>query len=472
MTTNEPADARGVAVILAAGMGTRMKSRLAKVLHPLLGRSMAGWVVAAARQAGLRSIAVVNHQEDAVRANLAAPDVSFVRQPQPLGTGHAVASAAAALPVEGPVVVLCGDAPLVRAETLVALLDAHAASSHPVTVLTARVPDPAAYGRILRGPDGSVRGIVEAAEATPEQLAIDEINTGAYAFDAAYLREMLPRLEPHAPKGEYYLTDLVELAAERGGSGGLVHHDVDELMGVNDKWALSLARAVLQERLLRSHALAGVTFQHPSSTRVEADVTLEQDVVVGPHVVLAGRTHVGEGSVISAGCVLTDARVGADVLVKPYSVFEDCHVGDETQIGPFARLRPAAEVRVGAKVGNFVEIKKSVIEPGAKVPHLSYVGDAHVGPGANVGAGTITCNYDGYGKHRTEIGAGAFIGSNTSLVAPVAVGEGALVGAGSVVTRDVPPDALALGRARQVTMEGAAVQIRARAEQRKREKDG
>ena len=172
------------------------------------------------------------------------------------------------------------------------------------------------------------------------------------------------------------------------------------------------------------------------------------------------------------GCVLTDARVGADVLVKPYSVFEDCHVGDETQVGPFARLRPAADVRVGAKVGNFVEIKKSVIEPGAKVPHLSYVGDAHVGPGANVGAGTITCNYDGYGKHRTEIGAGAFIGSNTSLVAPVAVGEGALVGAGSVVTRDVPPDALALGRARQVTMEGAAVQIRARAEQRKREKDG
>jgi len=472
MTTFDPPAARGVAVILAAGMGTRMRSRLAKVLHPLLGRSMAGWVVAAARGAGLRSIAVVNHQEDAVRADLAGPDVGFARQPEPLGTGHAVASALEVLPTEGPVVVLCGDAPLVRSETLTALLEAHAASPHPVTVLTARVADPASYGRILRDVDGTVRAIVEAAEATPEQLAIDEINTGAYAFDATYLREMLPLLQPHAPKGEYYLTDLVELAGTAGGAGGLVHHDVDELMGVNDKWALATARGVLQERLLREHALAGVTFQHPASTRVEAGVELARDVVVGPHVVLAGCTRVGEGTVVSAGCVLTDAEVGAEALLKPYSVLEDCRVGDGTQVGPFARLRPAAEIQEGAKVGNFVEIKKTVVEPGAKVPHLSYVGDARVGAGANVGAGTITCNYDGFGKHRTDIGPGAFIGSNTSLVAPVVVGAGALIGAGSVVTRDVAPDDLALGRARQVNMSGAALRVRDRARARKQERDG
>lgn len=467
MSTTNPPPAQGVAVILAAGMGTRMRSRLAKVLHPLLGRPMAGWVVHAARGAGLRSVAVVHHQEDAVRLALAAPDVDFARQEAPRGTGDAVAAAIPSLPPSGPVVVLCGDAPLVRAETVAALIQAHAANPHPVTVLTARVADPAAYGRIVRAADGSVSAIVEASEATPAQLAIDEINTGAYAFDAAYLREALPALRPHPPKGEYYLTDLVEMAADRGGAGAMVHHDVHELMGVNDKWALATARTVLQERLLRRHALAGVTFQHPASARVEAEVELAQDVVVGPHVVLAGTTRVGAGSVISAGCVLTDAVVAEDVLVKPYSVFEQATVGPRAQIGPFARLRPAADIREDAKVGNFVEIKKAVVEPGAKVPHLSYVGDARVGEKANVGAGTITCNYDGYGKHHTDIGAGAFIGSNSALVAPVRIGAGALVGAGSVVTQDVPDDALALGRGRQVNMAGAAPQLRARAKARK-----
>lgn len=471
MSTTNPPSAQGVAVILAAGMGTRMRSRLAKVLHPLLGRPMAGWVVHAARGAGLRSIAVVHHQEDAVRQALAAPDLSFARQEAPRGTGDAVAAALPGLPETGPVVVLCGDAPLVRAETLRALLAAHAANPHPVTVLTARVAEPGSYGRIVRGPDGAVRAIVEASEATAAQLAIDEINTGAYAFDAAYLRAALPGLVPHPPKGEFYLTDLVALAQDRGGAGGMLHHDVDELMGVNDKWALATARAVLQERVLRDHALAGVTFQHPASTRVEAGVVLAQDVVVGPHVVLAGATQVGSGSVIGAGCVLTDAVVAEDVLIKPYSVFEQARVGPAAVVGPYARLRPGADLREGAKVGNFVEIKQAVIEPGAKVPHLSYVGDARVGAGANVGAGTITCNYDGFGKHHTDIGAGAFIGSNSALVAPVSIGAGALVGAGSVVTKDVPDDALALGRGRQVNLDGAAPQLRARAKARKAERD-
>lgn len=471
MSSTHSSPSQGVAVILAAGMGTRMRSRRAKVLHPLLGRSMAAWVVEAARGAGLRTIAVVNHQEEAVRADLAAPDVDFARQPVPRGTGDAVTAALEALPSSGPVVVLCGDAPLVRAETLRALLAAHSAGAHPVTVLTARVADPGAYGRIVRGPDGGVVAIVEAAEASAEQLALDEVNTGAYAFDAAYLRTMLPRIVPHPPKGEYYLTDLVELAAGQGGAGGLVHHDVDELMGVNDKWALARARRVLQERILQAHAISGVTFQHPESTRVEAGVVLEEDVVVGPHVVLAGSTRVGAGSVVSAGCVLTDAQIADAVLLKPYCVLEGCRVGPGAQVGPHARLRPAADIREGAKIGNFVEVKKSVIAAGAKVPHLAYVGDARVGEKANLGAGTITCNYDGVGKHETDIGAGAFIGSNSALVAPVTIGAGALVGAGSVITRDVPADALALARGRQTNMEDAAVQLRARAKAQKAERD-
>lgn len=464
MTTTQTS---GVAVILAAGRGTRMKSRLAKVLHPLLGRPMAGWVVAAAREAGLESVLVVHHQEEAVRAAFDAPDVSFARQEQPRGTGDAVAAAVDTLPESGPVVVACGDAPLVRGATLTALLEAHAESPHPVTVVTARLPEPAAYGRIVRNDAGVVTGIVEAAHCTPEQLAIDEINTGLYAFDAAYLRAALPTLQPHHRPGkapEYYLTDLVEIAADHGGAGALVHDDIDELMGVNDKWALATAARVLRTRILKRHALVGVTFEHPETTTVGADAALGVDVVVGPGVTIAGATTVGEGTVISAGCVLTDAVVGPDVLLKPYCVLEQCTVAAGVTAGPFARLRPAADIREGAKVGNFVEIKKSVVEPGAKVPHLSYVGDATVGARANVGAGTITCNYDGFGKHRTEIGAGAFIGSNSSLVAPVRIGAGAIVGAGSVITADVPDDALALGRGRQVDKPGAAPRIRARAQ--------
>ncbi len=464
----------GVAVILAAGRGTRMNSRLAKVLHPLLGRTLAGWVVSAAREAGLDSVLVVHHQEEAVRAALAGPGVRFVRQAQPRGTGDAVAAALPALPEAGPVVVACGDAPLVRGSTLRALLAAHAGSPHPVTVVTARLPDPAAYGRIVRDDAGIVTGIVEAAHCTPDQLAIDEINTGLYVFDAAYLREALPRLQPHHRPGkapEYYLTDLVEMAGGRGGAGALVHDDIDELMGINDKWALAEARAVLQERILRAHAMAGVTFQAPATTRVTADVRLGMDVTVGPDVVLEGHTVVGEGTTIGKGCVLTDAAVAGGVVLHPYCVLQECRVATGVSVGPFARLRPAADIGEGAKVGNFVEIKKTRVEPGAKVPHLSYVGDATVGAKANVGAGTITCNYDGFGKHHTEIGAGAFIGSNTSLVAPVRVGAGAIVGAGSVIVSDVPDDALALGRGRQVDKPDAAPGIRARAQAAKAAKE-
>jgi bifunctional UDP-N-acetylglucosamine pyrophosphorylase / glucosamine-1-phosphate N-acetyltransferase len=449
-------------VVLAAGMGTRMRSRLAKVLHPLLGRSMAGWVVGAARDAGLSSVVVTHHQEDAVRADLSGPGVVFARQDAPRGTGDAVRSALAALPESGVVVVLCGDAPLVRSETLRALLDAHGQSPFPVTVVTARVVDPAAYGRILRTSDGRVGAIVEAAEATPEQLAIDEINTGLYAFDAGFLRRALPLLRPHPPKNEFYLTDLVQLAEAEGGAGGMLHGDRDELMGVNDRWALTTAEAVLQDRILRRHALSGVTFHSPATTRVEATVALGQDVVVGPGVVLTGETRVGAGTRLGTGSVVADSDIGEDVNVLPYSVFENSTVSESASIGPFARLRPGTVVGASCKVGNFVEIKKSTLEAGAKVSHLSYIGDTRVGARANVGAGTITCNYDGFRKHRTDIGEGAFIGSNSALVAPVVIGDGAIVGAGSVVTKNVAADAIAVARGSQVERSGAAARFRAR----------
>lgn len=470
---------QGKALVLAAGRGTRMNSSLAKVLHPLLGRPMVGWAVAACREAGLAATLVVNHQEELVRATFADEGVAFARQAQTRGTGDAVASGVAALPSrvpgdpgdagrDGVLVVLPGDAPLLRGETLAALVALHTEEQALVTVLTAELPDAGAFGRIVRDPEtGHPVGIVEAAECTPEQLALTEFNSGVYAFDLAWLRRVLPGLQPHPPKGEIYITDCVELAA-REGRCRAVRGDAEELFGVNDRVGLAHARALLQQRLLERWSLAGVTFEHPASTVVEAEVILGRDVTVGPGCVLRGRTAVGEGSTLDAHCVLEDAHLDDGVVIKAHSVLEGCRVASGAVVGPFARLRPEADVRAGVKVGNFVEVKKSVLHEGAKVNHLSYIGDASVGAGANVGAGTITCNYDGFLKHRTEIGAGAFIGSNSALVAPVRIGEGAIVGAGAVVVRDVPDEAIAVARGEQRTKEDAAPRFRAR---RQAEKD-
>lgn len=467
------ATSTGAALILAAGRGTRMKSSLAKVLHPLLGRPMVRFPIDAARAAGLSPYVVVNYQEDRVRAALSdQADVAFARQEQTRGTGDAVRSAFGVLPDAGVVVVMNGDGPLLTAETLRRLLVAHGDGGNLVTLLTAELPDPARYGRIVREGGQPVR-IVEAAEATPEQLAITEVNTGVYAFDLAWLREVLPTFKPHPPKGEIYLTDTLELAAALGRARAIVVDDPTEVEGANDRWQLSHLRRVLQQRHIAALAREGVTFESPETTVVEAGVQIGNDAWIAPGVVLRGDTIIGEGANIGAHCVITDSSVGAGVTIKPHSVLEGATVADgATSIGPFARLRPAAVVEAGAKIGNFVEVKKSVIAAGAKVSHLSYIGDASVGEGANVGAGTITCNYDGYNKNRTEIGAGAFIGSNSALVAPVTVGAGAIVGAGSVVTRDVPDDALALGRGRQQNKDGHAAKLRelyaAEKERRKR----
>jgi bifunctional UDP-N-acetylglucosamine pyrophosphorylase / glucosamine-1-phosphate N-acetyltransferase len=363
------------------------------------------------------------------------------------------------LPEDGVAVVMYGDCPLIRATTLTHLLDAHGAGRH-ATVLTAHAADPSGYGRMVRDAAGHPTAIIEHKECTPEELAITEVNVGLYAFDIAWLRAALPTLQPHSHKGEVYLTDLVELAAAAGSLAVLVHPDLDEMMGVNDKWSLCTARRLLHQRTLRAHAEAGVTFESPDSTVVEIDVSIGQDTVVEAGVVLRGTTTIGAGSQIGAHSVIIDSTVSDGALIKPHSMLEQATVATGATVGPYARLRPGADIQEGARIGNFVEVKKSTVEPGAKINHLAYIGDARVGAGANVGAGTITCNYDGYIKSRTDIGAGAFIGSNSALVAPVTIGAGAIVGAGSTITTDVAPDALAIGRGRQAQRDGWASHFR------------
>jgi len=454
-----------LAVILAAGLGTRMRSSTAKVLHPLCGVPMVGWVAAAARAAGCDVAAVVHHQEDRVRAAL--PGVPCARQEQPKGTGDAVQAALQLLPARGTVIVLPGDAPLIKPAMLEALLAGHGDAL--CTVLSTVVAEPASYGRIVRE-GGRVVGIVEASEATPAQLAITEVNAGMYAFEAAWLRDVvLPSLQPHPPKGEYYITDAVALAAAAGRLNATCLDDAASLAGINDRTALARFEDVLQDRILEEHTAAGVTLHRPGTIRVDLGVCIGQDAVLDAGVVLSGDTCVGAGARIGAYAVLRDTVVAAGAVVKPHSVLEGAEVGPDAQIGPFSHLRPGAQIGRGSKVGNFVEIKKSTLAEGVKASHLSYIGDAIIGAGTNVGAGTITCNYDGYGKHQTIIGEDVLIGSNTSLVAPVSVGDHALLGAGSTITSYVPPHALAIGRARQVTFSDGGRTLREQFQARARE---
>ena len=426
------------ALVLAAGKGTRMRSRLAKVLHPLCGRPMVGWVLEACREAALTPVVVVGHQADAVRAAL--PGVHTVLQAEQRGTGHAVQCAVGAIPTEGTLVVLAGDTPRLRGETLAALVERHRKSGALCTVLTMPCSPDTAYGRIVRAESGAVLRIVEAANATAEELAITEANSGTYAFDARWLIEdVLPRLQPHPPKDELYLTDAIEAAAGR--LEAHLHEDAGELAGVNDKNALEEAQQALQARINHDWRARGATVREPAF--IDATVELAQDVTVEPGVVLRSGTVVGEGSTIYANSVLEGARVG-----------RDC------KVGPFARLREGTVLDEGVKVGNFVETKKAHLHEGVKAGHLAYLGDAEIGAETNIGAGTITCNYDGYAKHKTTIGERVFVGTNASLVAPLEVGDDALIGAGSTITQDVPAEGLALGRGRQKTFAGRGKAIK------------
>jgi bifunctional UDP-N-acetylglucosamine pyrophosphorylase/glucosamine-1-phosphate N-acetyltransferase len=450
---------RPVAVIvLAAGEGTRMKSRIPKVLHPLCGRSMLGHVLAAAGELDPhRMVVVAGHGRDRVGAEATryAPDAAVVVQDRQGGTGHAVRMVVEALSImPGVVLVAYGDMPLLRAQTLAALVREHAAAGNAVTVLTARVADPAGYGRIVRDERGALAEIVEDADATPDQRAIDEINSGCYAFDGALLADAVKRVATSNAQGQEYLPDVVAILRGDGHPAGtVVAADPGEIQGVNDRVQLAQVRREYNHRLLEGWMRAGVTIVDPAATWIEADVTIGQDTEIGPNTQLEGRTTIGEGARIGPGCQLRDTTVG-DGAALLHTVAVQAEIGPEATVGPYAYLRPGTRIGPGAHIGCHVELKNSVVGAGAKVPHLSYVGDADIGEGANIGAATIVSNYDGAAKHRTTIGADVFTGSDTILVAPVTVGDGAYTAAGSVITEDVPPGALGVARGRQHNSEG------------------
>jgi bifunctional UDP-N-acetylglucosamine pyrophosphorylase/glucosamine-1-phosphate N-acetyltransferase len=441
-----------------------MKSARPKVLHELCGRPMIHFVVDAALEAGASEvIVVVGHGRDEVSAYLArafGARVKIAVQDQQLGTGHAVRCALPSLSPEAEqVFLLYGDTPLLEAADLKALAAAGAGSAS-LGMITVKVPDPTGYGRILRDDDGSVIGIREHKDATVEQRAIDEINPGVYLARAGFLREAVAALTPNNAQNELYLTDIVEAAARGGGVASILARDAVSFSGINDRAQLSAAEEVLYARIADGLRRSGVTIRQ--SARVDAGVIVDAEATLEHGVVLRGTTRVGAGARIDVGSVLTDVLVEPGAIVKPYTVAQSSIIGERAQIGPFAHLRPESTIEAEAHVGNFVETKKTVMRRGSKANHLAYLGDGEVGEGANVGAGTIFCNYDGFKKHRTEIGAGAFIGSDSQLVAPVTIGAGAYVATGTTVTRDVPAGALAISRVKQENKEGYADRLKAR----------
>lgn len=438
-----------------------MRSALPKVLHPLAGRPMIGWVLAALVGAEpAHTVVVVGHGAEAVSAAL--PDgVASVVQEEQRGTGHATQVGLVAL--DGAcdhVMVLCGDTPLLRPELLRELAVVHAASGDAATMVTAVLPDAGAYGRVVRDVDGSLAGVVEARDATPEQLAIREINAGIFVFDATALRDALGRVGSDNAQGEVYLPDVLPLLG--GAVGTLVSDDADVVAGVNSRVQLAECEAVLQDRLRTELMLAGVTMTDPSRVYLDHDVTVGRDTVLLPGVHLQRGTRVGEGCRIGPDCLVEASVVGDGARVTTARVHES-EIGAGAQVGPYAYLRPGSVLRVSAKVGTFVETKNSVLGPRAKVPHLSYVGDAEVGDGANIGAGNITANYDGFRKHRTVIGARVRTGSDCVFVAPVHVGDDAMTAAGSIITHDVPEGSLGIARARQTVIPGFTAKAAARA---------
>jgi bifunctional UDP-N-acetylglucosamine pyrophosphorylase/glucosamine-1-phosphate N-acetyltransferase len=447
------------AVVLAAGKGTRMKSARAKVLHPALGVPMLEHVVRALQAAGAAPVTVVvGHQAEAVEAAFAGRGLEFVRQDPPLGTGHALQSARERIGAgAGTLLVVNGDLPLLRTETLRALLAAHKGGGAAATLLTVDLDEPGAYGRVLRDADGGVRAIVEAKDASAAERAVREINAGLYAFERDALLPALLRLRPQNAQGEYYLTDVVALLREAGHRvRAFKAADPAEALGVNNLAELAETDRLLRRRRALALMAEGATIEDPETTHVGLDVVVEADAVVRPYTFLEGRTVVRTGASVGPFARLVDAEVGPGAQVLDHCFLRQCVVGAQATVGPFAHIRPDTRIGAKAKVGNFVELKKTTLGDGSKAPHLSYIGDATVGPGVNIGAGTITCNYDGTNKHPTRIEAGAFIGSDTTLVAPITVGENAYVGAGSAITEDVPAGALALGRARQVVKPGWA----------------
>jgi bifunctional UDP-N-acetylglucosamine pyrophosphorylase/glucosamine-1-phosphate N-acetyltransferase len=446
------------AIILAAGQGTRMKSSKPKVLHEILGQPMLAYLIDTLKSVKMADIImVVGHQAERVQEVYKDYEVRFVVQEPRLGTGHAVQVAMPEVPAgAGTIVVLCGDAPLISAESIGALHRLHAQSKAAVTVQTIKLPAGAHYGRVVRDEKGQVVAVVQAEDSKdrPDILAIREINTGAYCFDAAFLVDGLKKIPKSPVTGEIYLTDLIHIAREQGrGVEALVDPDWEALLGINSRQELAQATRTIKRRINDGHMSQGVTLIDPDTTYIEPSVNIGRDTVIFPNCYLQGKTVIGEDCVLEPNVKISDTVVGDRVLIKMGSVISESRLAEGVQVGPYSHLRPLSDLRKGAKVGNFVEVKKSVLHEGVKANHLTYLGDADIGAGTNVGAGTITCNYDGVHKHRTIIGEKAFIGSNTALVAPVTVGAEAYVGAGSTITKDVPPGKLGVSRARQVNLE-------------------
>lgn len=433
-------------LILAAGQGTRMKSSQPKVLHQVAQRSMLGHVMALARQCGATQNAVVigPNMED-VQKEVETQDASaaLYTQDQQLGTGHAVLCAKAAYEnFDGDTLILYGDTPLIRSESISQMRNS-LKSGADIVVLGFEAEDPAGYGRLLTDDSGALLAIREHKDASPDELEISFCNSGVFAFRAGLLKELLPKVENNNANGEYYLTDVVEIARQQGLSIRAVSCPEEDVLGVNSRDQLARAEHIMQNRLRLNAMQNGVTLLDPSSVYFSYDTELGQDVRVEPHVFFGPGVTIGVGAQIYA-----------------FSYMEQTEIGPGALIGPFARMRPEAKIGAGAKIGNFVEVKKTHVDDGAKVNHLTYVGDAYIGKGANIGAGTITCNYDGFDKHKTEIGAGAFVGSNSALIAPVKIGEGAYVGSGSIITKDVSQNSLALSRAEQYEKPEWAAKVR------------
>lgn len=442
------------AVILAAGQGTRMKSKLYKVLHPVCGKPMVEHVVDHIQKLNAeRIVTVVGHGAEMVQEQLQEKS-EYVLQAEQLGTAHAVQQTEPLLgELDGTTIVICGDTPLIRPETMKALYEYHEANKAKATILTAKAEDPKGYGRILRGEDGQVAQIVEQKDATPEQQKVTEINTGTYCFDNKALFAALKLVNNDNAQGEYYLPDVIEILKKQGEVvAAYVTENFSETLGVNDRFALSQAEAIMRKRINEYHMRNGVTIINPENTYIGADAKIGQDTVIQPGVMIEGASVIGEDCLIGPNSHIQNSQIGNRTSVHS-SVVEDSKIGDDVAVGPFAHIRPASNVGNHAKVGNFVELKKTTLGEGSKVSHLTYLGDASVGTNVNIGCGTITVNYDGKNKFQTIIEDHAFVGCNANLIAPVTVGKNSFVAAGSTVTKNVPENALAIGRTRQENKE-------------------
>ena len=445
-------------IILAGGKGTRMKSSLVKVLHPIMGRPMMQYPIEVALK-GLRSektVVVVGHQAERVQKAFSQYGLIFVSQQPQLGSGHAVLCTEAVFRgYTGTVLILSGDVPLVRADTLAELVAFHRREGAALTLATMRLSDPRGYGRILRGEGNQVERIVEDEDASFPERTIDEINTGLYCVEAPFLFAALKRVQADNSQGEYYLTDIVEIGhGEQQTVLAFEVSDPDQFLGINTRVDLARCQAILRRRYLEGWMLDGVTILDPETAYIEADVTLGQDTVINSNCVIQGRTRIGRHCTIGPNCFIANSQIEDEVTVRAFSVIEESRIARGAIIGPFSRLRPHSQIQENASVGNFVEIKKSVVGKGSKANHLAYIGDATLGEEVNIGAGTIFCNYDGFDKHPTVIGNGVFVGSNTELIAPVKIGDHAVIGAGSTITKDVPGRSLSVSRTKQKTVTG------------------